>query len=80
MLLIETKMPVDVWTNPADHSESFGPYGQNDDNIRSNVINIIAHTLWLFAHDIHRHSNRYKNIFSKKNGEFDWGIIGQLTC
>ena len=52
-------LPVDVWTNPSDQPESYGTYEQNVDNEKSNVINIIAHTLWLFAHDIHRHNNKF---------------------
>jgi hypothetical protein len=56
--LNEIKLPGDVWTNPSDQPESYGTCGQNIDNIKSDVTNILVHTLWLFAHHIPRHNNK----------------------
>lgn len=39
------KQPVDLWTSPSDQLEPYGACGQNVDNMKSNVTNIIAHTL-----------------------------------
>lgn len=72
--------PVDMLTNPTDQPASFGPCGQTIDNIKSNVINSIAHTYWLFVNYLHRLSNKDYLILIIKDEDLCLGAIGQLTC